>query len=112
MKEKTSASQTLFIVQHILEQVTLSNSIHTVWRDILFRNSPSFALPKASLNIAGFAAVGWVCWCFKAFILRLATGGSRFRLGCSTGNTRRRRLGSFDRALAQNYNSFENIFFQ
>lgn len=60
---------------------------------------PPLALPKASFKTAGCVWVaGCVCWCLSAFVRRLVTGTSRFRLGCSTGNTRRRFFGNFDRA--------------
>lgn len=60
---------------------------------------PILVLPKASLNIGGCTCVaGCVCWCFNAFIRRLVTPTSRLRRGCSTGNTRRRFLGNFERA--------------
>lgn len=41
-----------------------------------------------------------LCWCLSAFVRRLfdVIVGSRFRRTCSTGSTRRRFFGSFDRA--------------
>lgn len=64
---------------------------------------PAFVEPKLSFKTDGCdCAPGCVCWCLSAFVRRFATGGSRvFRLGCSTGSTRRRFFGNFDRACAK-----------
>lgn len=58
----------------------------------------SFTIAGAngSFTIDALPPVG--CWCFNAFVRRFVTGTSRFLRGCSTGNTRRLFLGSFDRA--------------
>lgn len=60
--------------------------------------SPILAPPNASFRMAGWA--GWVvwCWCFIAFIRRLAMPVCCLRRGCSTGSTRRLFFGSLERA--------------
>lgn len=60
---------------------------------------PGLDVPNASFSTDGcVCVVGCVCWCFNAFVRRFVTGTSRFRRGCSTGNTLRRFFGSFERA--------------
>lgn len=64
---------------------------------------PGLEVPNASFSTGGcVCVVGCVCWCFNAFVRRFVTGTSRFRRGCSTGNTRRRFFGSFERAWHAN----------
>lgn len=60
---------------------------------------PGLEVPNASFSTGGcVCVVGCVCWCFNAFVRRFVTATSRFRRGCSTGNTLRRFFGSFERA--------------
>lgn len=76
----------------------------------------SFTIDGAngSFTIDGVLCVGKLpCWCLTAFVRRFVTATSRFRLGCSTGNTRRLFLGSFDRAYTTNRrNIFDFIGFR
>lgn len=71
-------------------------------------NLPIFALPKASLKMAG--CVVW-CWCFMAFVRRCSAPFSRLRRGCSTGSTLRRFLGNFDRAYEINEICVREVLF-
>lgn len=73
---------------------------------------PLFVEPKLSFKTDGCDwAPGCVCWCLSAFVRRFVIVGSRFRRTCSTGITRRRFFGSFDRAYA-NKKKFQQMTFR
>lgn len=63
---------------------------------------PLLALPNKSFPTGGggwfVCDPGCECWCLSAFVRRFVTVTSRLRRTCSTGNTRRRFFGSFERA--------------
>lgn len=76
---------------------------------------PGLEVPNASFSTGGYICVlGWVCWCFDAFVRRFVTGTSRFRRGSSTGFALRRVFGNFERACRSNKyrqkNKCENLW--